>query len=405
MPVRDRYKVFIIDEVHQLSTPSFNALLKSIEEPPPHVVFMMATTELEKIPETVLSRSQVYEFRTIGTKAIAEQLRRSSTPRASGRRRFAAAHRARRRGQHARRAEQARSGDRLHRRRTIGQTTSRRCSGSWAAICCSTRCRRWPTRTRRRRSRSPAARSRWATTCALVCRELSRVVRDLLVLSVDPVAGQRSGDRRRRGARAADGAGGAVLARRPAARVRPADAGGGGHPRRRAAALSPRDGAAAVDLPAQAGADRGSDRRRGAGRVVAPVAQRRAASRTSRPPPRRPAAAVRALPHARPVPRPRPTAGRPAPAAPPRVRERPSRRPPAAGRPRRRATSRTRCSREIEGTKAGVLQHGRRAGADDRGRRRSRDVHASRGAGHAARHVRAASAWLEALAQQVAGRE
>src|SRR5437762_3206616 len=75
-PVRNRYKVFIIDEVHQLSSASFNALLKSIEEPPAHVVFMMATTELEKIPETVLSRSQVYEFRTIATKAIAEQLRR-----------------------------------------------------------------------------------------------------------------------------------------------------------------------------------------------------------------------------------------------------------------------------------------------------------------------------------------
>jgi DNA polymerase-3 subunit gamma/tau len=75
-PVRNRYKIFIIDEVHQLSTPSFNALLKSIEEPPPHVVFMMATTELDKIPETVLSRSQVYEFRTIGTRAIADQLRR-----------------------------------------------------------------------------------------------------------------------------------------------------------------------------------------------------------------------------------------------------------------------------------------------------------------------------------------
>jgi DNA polymerase-3 subunit gamma/tau len=74
-PVRNRYKVFIIDEVHQLSSASFNSLLKSIEEPPPHVVFMMATTELDKIPETVLSRSQVYEFRTIGTKAIAAQLR------------------------------------------------------------------------------------------------------------------------------------------------------------------------------------------------------------------------------------------------------------------------------------------------------------------------------------------
>jgi DNA polymerase-3 subunit gamma/tau len=75
-PVRDRYKVFIIDEVHQLSSHSFNSLLKSIEEPPPHVVFMMATTEAEKIPETVLSRSQVYEFRTISTKTIAEQLRK-----------------------------------------------------------------------------------------------------------------------------------------------------------------------------------------------------------------------------------------------------------------------------------------------------------------------------------------
>ena len=75
-PVRDRYKIFIIDEVHQLSTPSFNALLKSIEEPPPHVVFMMATTELHKIPDTILSRSQVFEFRTIPTNLITAQLRR-----------------------------------------------------------------------------------------------------------------------------------------------------------------------------------------------------------------------------------------------------------------------------------------------------------------------------------------
>ncbi|HKE86288.1 MAG TPA: DNA polymerase III subunit gamma/tau [Vicinamibacterales bacterium] len=75
-PVRDRYKIFIIDEVHQLSVASFNALLKSIEEPPAHVVFMMATTELHKIPDTILSRSQVFEFRTIPLKAIADQLRR-----------------------------------------------------------------------------------------------------------------------------------------------------------------------------------------------------------------------------------------------------------------------------------------------------------------------------------------
>jgi DNA polymerase-3 subunit gamma/tau len=75
-PVRDRYKVFIIDEVHQLSTPSFNALLKSIEEPPAHVVFIMATTELHKIPDTILSRSQVFEFRAFPTKVITEHLRR-----------------------------------------------------------------------------------------------------------------------------------------------------------------------------------------------------------------------------------------------------------------------------------------------------------------------------------------
>ncbi|HUQ88525.1 MAG TPA: DNA polymerase III subunit gamma/tau [Vicinamibacterales bacterium] len=74
-PVRNRYKVFIIDEVHMLSQNSFNALLKSIEEPPPHVIFMMATTEQHKIPDTVLSRSQVYEFKTISGKIVAQQLR------------------------------------------------------------------------------------------------------------------------------------------------------------------------------------------------------------------------------------------------------------------------------------------------------------------------------------------
>jgi DNA polymerase-3 subunit gamma/tau len=74
-PIRDRYKVFVIDEVHQLSGPSFNALLKSVEEPPEHVVFIMATTELHKVPDTIQSRAQVFEFRTIGQRAIAEQLR------------------------------------------------------------------------------------------------------------------------------------------------------------------------------------------------------------------------------------------------------------------------------------------------------------------------------------------
>ncbi len=74
-PARDRYKVFIIDEVHMLSGPAFNALLKTVEEPPPNVVFMMATTEEHKVPETITSRCQLFEFRTIATAKIAERLR------------------------------------------------------------------------------------------------------------------------------------------------------------------------------------------------------------------------------------------------------------------------------------------------------------------------------------------
>jgi DNA polymerase III subunit gamma/tau len=75
VPARDRYKIFIIDEVHRLSPQSFDALLKSIEEPPPHVVFMMATTEIEKVPPTIQSRSQVFELKAIGVRQIADQLR------------------------------------------------------------------------------------------------------------------------------------------------------------------------------------------------------------------------------------------------------------------------------------------------------------------------------------------
>ena len=72
---RDRYKVFIIDEVHMLSGAAFNALLKTLEEPPPRVVFIMATTEKHKLPDTILSRCQQFEFRAIATAKIAERLR------------------------------------------------------------------------------------------------------------------------------------------------------------------------------------------------------------------------------------------------------------------------------------------------------------------------------------------
>src|SRR5437764_11904225 len=74
-PARDRFKVFIIDEVHMLSTQAFNALLKTLEEPPPNVVFIMATTDEHKVPETITSRCQLFEFRTIATVKIAERLK------------------------------------------------------------------------------------------------------------------------------------------------------------------------------------------------------------------------------------------------------------------------------------------------------------------------------------------
>jgi len=71
-----RYKVYIIDEVHMLTTEAFNALLKTLEEPPPHIVFIFATTELHKLPKTVVSRTQSYEFRKIGRAAIEKELLR-----------------------------------------------------------------------------------------------------------------------------------------------------------------------------------------------------------------------------------------------------------------------------------------------------------------------------------------
>lgn len=74
-PARDRYKVFIIDEVHQLSKPAFNALLKTLEEPPDTVIFVLATTELHKVPETILSRCQEFDFRTIASSKIFDRLR------------------------------------------------------------------------------------------------------------------------------------------------------------------------------------------------------------------------------------------------------------------------------------------------------------------------------------------
>ncbi len=74
LPSSSRYKLFIIDEVHMLSTSAFNALLKTLEEPPPHAKFIFATTEPHKIPITILSRCQRFDFRKISTGKVAARL-------------------------------------------------------------------------------------------------------------------------------------------------------------------------------------------------------------------------------------------------------------------------------------------------------------------------------------------
>lgn len=73
-PTKGSYKVYIIDEVHMLTTESFNALLKTLEEPPEHTIFIFATTDVHKVPLTIISRCQRYDFRRIGLEAIKNQL-------------------------------------------------------------------------------------------------------------------------------------------------------------------------------------------------------------------------------------------------------------------------------------------------------------------------------------------
>ncbi len=73
-PASSRYKIYIIDEVHMLTDPAFNALLKTLEEPPAHVIFIFATTEIHKVPATILSRCQCYDFRRISLKEITANL-------------------------------------------------------------------------------------------------------------------------------------------------------------------------------------------------------------------------------------------------------------------------------------------------------------------------------------------
>ena len=75
LPSEGRYKVYIIDEVHMLTTAAFNALLKTLEEPPAHVIFILATTEIHKIPATILSRCQRFEFKNLSVKQLEDRLK------------------------------------------------------------------------------------------------------------------------------------------------------------------------------------------------------------------------------------------------------------------------------------------------------------------------------------------
>ncbi|HON15441.1 MAG TPA: DNA polymerase III subunit gamma/tau [Spirochaetota bacterium] len=74
-PVKSRYKIYIIDEVHMVTTAAFNALLKTLEEPPPHIVFIFATTEIHKLPETILSRCQKFFFKKIPSEVVVDHLK------------------------------------------------------------------------------------------------------------------------------------------------------------------------------------------------------------------------------------------------------------------------------------------------------------------------------------------
>ena len=150
-PTRGRYKVYLIDEVHMLSTHSFNALLKTLEEPPPHVKFLLATTDPQKLPVTVLSRCLQFNLKRLSLALIAARLQQILAAEGieyeAGR---GAAAGTRRRRQPARRAVAARPAARLRRRHVPARPTRAPCSApSIANTWCAWRsC--WRPRTPRR---------------------------------------------------------------------------------------------------------------------------------------------------------------------------------------------------------------------------------------------------------------
>ena len=153
-PARDRYKVFILDEAHMVSNQGFNALLKIVEEPPPHIKFIFATTEPDKVIGTIRSRTHHYPFRLVPPDVLVPYLAAAlrQRGRARGLRR-AAARRARGRRLGPGHALGARPAHRRLRRRRARRTRApRRCSGTRRPRCWTTWSRRSPPATVPRRS-------------------------------------------------------------------------------------------------------------------------------------------------------------------------------------------------------------------------------------------------------------
>ena len=134
-PTRSRFKIYLIDEVHMLSTHSFNALLKTLEEPPPHVKFLLATTDPQKLPVTVLSRCLQFNLKRLSVALIAarlQQILEAEKHRRTSRRALQLLARGGRR-QPARRAVAARPAAGLRRRHAPARPMRARCSARWTA--------------------------------------------------------------------------------------------------------------------------------------------------------------------------------------------------------------------------------------------------------------------------------
>ena len=283
-PVRDRYKIFIIDEVHRLSQQAFDALLKSIEEPPPHVVFMMATTEIEKVPPTIQSRSQVFELKTIGVKQIADQLQKIAD------------------AEHITIDDGAltllaRAGDGSMRDAQSAFDQIIAFAGTTISADDVTTVLGLVRRDLLMDIAEAVAREDGAAVFELaaravesgydmrhVIRELARLNRDLLLVGLDPSRPRRSGDRRRGRARADPEPGQPVLERGSDARLRRADEGRLRHPRVDAASLPSRIGVAALGPPAPARAAERHDSGAGEGCARQRLVPARPRPRAARPP-------------------------------------------------------------------------------------------------------------------------